>query len=253
MGAAAAQAGPRRGRRTPHDASGGWMTARRLLAAAAALALLAGCSSDDGDDDGGVSAEGAPGTEAAADTSTTESEGSAEGCPSTTTLTAVTETTYEGDVEVIPPGTEFPAAHVTVDLDGSGFGPVLSGVLSTDASEDVASMTHASTDQPTGDVVRVELLLTGPAEGETEFPLGVYDVTFEDGKVSATEGMGLDELDVVDAESAKQAANFTELELTYVGDDKICGELRPVDRSDETSQAATWVEGSFVAEYSEQP
>lgn len=34
----------------------------------------------------------------------------------------------------------------------------------------------------------------------TEFPLGVYDVTFADGKVDSTEGMGLSQLDVVEGE-----------------------------------------------------
>ncbi len=226
------------------------------------------CSSPGSDDD--ESATGGEDVETTVDdTSTGESEtteGTAESdddsgdgdagtedCPSETLLHAVTETTFEGDVEAVAEETEFPAAHFTLDLDGSGFGPILSGVFSTDASEDVTSMTHAALEPAPDGVTRVEVLLEGPAEGETEFPLGVYDVTFADGKVDSTEGKGLAQLDIQEGSSAKQARNFTELELTHIGDDVICGEFRPVDRSDDTSQAPTWVEGEFVASYSEQP
>lgn len=235
-----------------------------MAAFAAVALLLAGCGDDDetasGGDDVETAAEDTSSATSEASEDTAESGGDSgdgdagtEDCPDSTRLHAVTETTYEGDEEVLAEGTEFPAAHFTLDLDGSGFGPVLSGVFSTEASEDVASMTHANPDAPPDGVRRVEVILEGPAEGETEFPLGVYDVTFADGKVDATEGMGLAQLDIVEGSSAKQARNFTELELTHIGDDVICGEFRPVDRSDDTSQAPTWVEGEFVASYSEQP
>ena len=120
-------------------------------------------------------------------------------------------------------------------------------MLSTDPDDDVESLTHTNPDQPAADHRRVLVLLKGPAEGSTDFPLGVYDVTFEGGVVEATEGMGLAQLDVQDGEVSRQAANFTELELTHVGDGTICGELRAVGRSDDTSQPPTHVEGAFVA------
>lgn len=226
--------------------------------------LLAGCG-DDGDG-GEASAEasaegsapestaGADGTDATDDASTDDAgAGGAEGCPDETTLGVVFKASTGEDEEIVAPDTVFPAAHFTLDLDGSGYGPVLSGVLSTDPADDVEALTHTNPDQPEADHRRVLVLLEGPAEGATEFPLGVYDVTFEGGVVDATEGMGLAQLDVQDGEASRQAANFTELELTHVGDGTICGELRAVGRSDDTSQPPTHVEGAFVADYTEVP
>lgn len=232
-----------------------------------AALLVVGCGDDDDtaavDTDAESSTDGAETSSSAPAVADDEADEGADAeadedadastCPSETLLTATTETTYEGDVEVLAPDTAFPAGHFTLDLDGSGFGPILDGVFSTDASEDVASMTHTALDPPPEGVRRVEVLLEGPAEGETEFPLGVYDVTFADGTVDATEGMGLSHLDVVEGDTGYTARNFTELEITHIGDDVICGEFRSVDRSEDTSQAPTWVEGEFVAGYSEQP
>ncbi len=229
-------------------------------------ALLVGCGGDDADTTSGSAADATTPDESngpevtssdeesgADDDAETAAGGDPAGCPTETSLAAVTETTYEGDVEVLAPDTVFPVGHFTLDLDGSGYGPILDGVFSTDASEDVASMTHTATDAPPPGVRRIEVLLEGPAAGETEFPLGVYDVTFADGKVDATPGMGLAHLEIVEGDTGATARNFTELELTHIGDDVICGEFRPVDRSGETSQAPTWLEGSFIADYSEQP
>lgn len=252
----------------PVDSRAGWSAGpdeeeggvRRitLVLLVAAVGLVPAC----GDDDGDAEDSGAPSTDATggAGESTSSTSGAGEtgddagtmDCPAATRLHAVTEASA-GDVEILADGTAFPSAHFTLDLDGSGFGPVLSGVFSTDADEDVASMTHTPLDPAPADVRRVAVLLEGPSEGETVFPLGVYDVTFSDGKVAPTESTGLSQLDVQEGSSAAQARNFSELELTHVGDDVICGELRPVDRSDDTSQAPTWLEGEFVATYSEQP
>lgn len=241
---------------------------RTLLTLLCALALVAGACGDD-DEGGGDDAEvGATDTTVAettaaddggddtaeGDTAVGDGGGAAvEGCPDETRLGVTVETTYEGDREVVPADTAFPAAHFTFDLDGSGFGPILHGVLSTAAEEDAESLAIGEPDPPEEGTFRVLVLLEGPPEGTTEPPLGVYDVTYEDGTVEATEGMGLAELDVQEGDTQLQGSNFNELEITHLGDGLICGEIRPVDRSEETSQAPTTIEGEFVASYSEQP
>ncbi|WCO67513.1 hypothetical protein PO878_02110 [Iamia majanohamensis] len=246
------------------------MRTRLLVTAVATALLVASCGGDGGGEDATADAVAAdtPTADAGAadeggDAEDADEGGDAdgagtgdeavEGCPEETRLGVTVETTYEGDREVVPADTAFPAGHFTFDLDGSGYGPILHGVLSTAGDEDAESLAVGEPDPPEAGTFRVLVLLEGPPEGTTEPPLGVYDVTYEDGTVDATEGMGLAELDVQEGDGQLQAGNFNELEITHVGEGLICGEIRPVDRSEETSQAPTTIEGEFVATYSEQP
>jgi hypothetical protein len=177
-----------------------------------------------------------------------------DGCPATTEL-SVTLVRTDGEEEVLP-ATAFPAGHFVLDLDGSGFGPILAGAMSTDVAADAVAVgeSWASPATPAAGQAVLSVQLQGPAAGETTYPLGPYGQTEADGVVAPTEGMGLATLSLLTPDgSSRTAARDNVVELTHLGDGVICGTISPSDREPAQSNPVTHVEGAFAATLAEQP
>lgn len=176
------------------------------------------------------------------------------GCPTSTEI-GIGLVRTDGEEEILPP-TAFSGGHFVLDLDGSGFGPQLGGVLTTDGSADPVALgeTWWSPDAPADGALHISILLLGPPAGATEFPLGVYGVTFTDSSFAPTEGMGLAALERHNPDGSSNPMNRdNQLELTHVGEGMICGTIGPSGREPASSNPVTEVTGSFVATMATQP
>ena len=176
-----------------------------------------------------------------------------DGCASETTITATRVSQDFDPVELVPPGTPITGGHFVLDLDGFGFGPLMSGRLTTDPSLDLESLDGDAPPSPTAGQAHIAIGLEGPPVGATEYPLGAYGVTFDDDTFSPTEGMGLTQLEIATSEGNFTTRRDNEVEITHIGDGMLCGTIRSTGREPGPSNPVTNVEGSFVATYSEQP